>query len=220
MSSAIQWWDVEFWNRRITRSYVARDRNFTYTSSPQGVFEIDPGVGSRRNGRRAAVRHRRAGRPSLFQLAGSEYAANVGLVVLDAVRPYRAVWSSLGLRTDGWTRPGVPATIRVHPRPGLRPEVASVHVRISAPPTAAARYRVSAPTANRVGEVAPGASADEVVLLCVEPSSPIVEVASVHPVDGRRIEGPPLEPEPGPDRLVGVLIGPVAVRFTGRPCTT
>ena len=47
-----------------------------------------------------------------FQLAGSEYAANVGLVVLDAVRPYRAVWSSLGLRTDGWTRPGVPATIR------------------------------------------------------------------------------------------------------------
>ena len=216
--SAIQWWDVEFWNRRITRSYVARDGNFTYTTFPQGVFEIDP-VSGVVAGTADAPRYVIAaeGDPR-FQLAGSEYAANVGLVVLDAVRPYRAVWSSLGLRTDGWTRPGVPATIRVHPRPGLRPEVASVHIRISAPPTAAARYRVSAPTANRVGEVAPGASADEVVLLCAEPSSPVD--VSVAPSTSARIEGPPLEPEPGPDRLVGVLIGPVAVRFTGRPCTT
>ena len=214
--SAIRWWDVEFWNRRVTRSFVADDDNFTYTGFPQGVVQIDPSTGVLAGTADAPRYVVGAEGDPRFELAGVQHASNVGLVVMDAVRPYRAVWSSSGLRTDGWTRPRVPASIRVYPRPGRSPEVARVRIQISAPATAAASYRVFAATEDRMGEVAPGGVADEVVLVCAEPRTP-ADVTVIAPA-GARIEGPPLGPEPGPSRLVGVRLGPVDVSFTGRSC--
>jgi hypothetical protein len=78
------------------------------------------------------------------------------------------------------------------------------------------RYRITAATAPRVGEVPPGGTADKVVLVCSEPRRP-VDVTIATPA-GARIEGPPLGPEPGPSRVVGVRLGPVDVGFIGRPC--
>ncbi|MGH7541635.1 MAG: hypothetical protein ACRELC_11610, partial [Gemmatimonadota bacterium] len=33
-TTAIRWWDAEFWNRRVARAYVAPDETFTYTPFP------------------------------------------------------------------------------------------------------------------------------------------------------------------------------------------
>jgi len=214
--SAITWWDVEFWNRTITRSYVARDGNFAYTGFPQREIEIDP-VSGVLEGTARAPRYVVAvpGDPR-FALAGTPHARNVGLVVVAAERPYRAVWSTRGVRTDGWTRPGVPATVRVHPRPGSDPEVARVSVRILAPGADEARYTISAGTLDRSGRLAAGAAIDEVVLACVGPRRPVdVTVAAS---TSARVAAPRLEPELGLSRLVGVRVGPVSVEATGRGC--
>jgi hypothetical protein len=152
-----------------------------------------------------------------FGLEGSRLAANVGLVVIDAERPYRAVWSTTGLRTDGWTRPGVPARIRVHARPGARPEVARLSIRILAPESAPAEYRVAAETVVRSGALSAGGATDEVVLLCAGgPGLPAL--ATVSSSAAAPVEGPPLGPDPEPTRLAGVSVGPVVVEWTGRPC--
>jgi hypothetical protein len=214
--SAIQWWDVEFWNRRVTRSFVAADDNFAYTTFPQSAVRIDPATGAVAGTSDAPRYVVGVEGDHRFELAGTERSANVGLVVVDAARPYRAIWSSSGLRTDGWTRPGVPASIRLYPRPERPPEVARVRVRISAPSTAAARYRLTAATADRAGDVAAGGVVEEVVLVCNEPHTP-ADIIVIAPASAR-IEGPPLGPEPEPSRLVGVRIGPVDVGFTGRSC--
>jgi hypothetical protein len=214
--SAIQWWDVEFWNRTITRSFVASDGNFTYTNFPQRTLEIDPVSGvvpGTSNAPRYVVTTE--GDPR-FRLSGRRHASNLGLVVLDAERPYRAVWSSRGLHTDGWTRPGVPASIRVHPRPGAGPVVERVHLRLYAPERAAARYRVVADTTDRAGEIAARAAADEIVLVCVTPDRPVD--VSITASTSARVPSAPLSPEVGATRLVGVGLGSVAVQPTGRTC--
>ena len=214
--SAIQWWDVEFWNRSVTRSYVARDGNFAYTNFPQRTAEIDRASGVIAGTARAPRYVVVAAGDSRLQLSGRRHAANLGLVLLAVDRPYRAVWSSHGLRTDGWTRPDVPASTRIYPRPGSRSEVERVRVRLSAPDAAGVRYRISADTADRVGTLAPRASSDEVVLVCATPRAPVD--VTITTSTSTLIAGAPLSPEAGPSRLVGVRVGPVAVQPTGQPC--
>ena len=87
-------------------------------------------------------------------------------------RPYRAVWSSTGLQTDGWTIPGRPASIRVFGRSGSAPGVERVKITLRAPASSPARYRLVTETADRLGAVAAGAATDEIVLVCVAPGAP------------------------------------------------
>jgi hypothetical protein len=214
--SAIQWWDVEFWNRAITRSYVARDENFTYTNFPQRLLEIDPVSGVVQGTADAPPYVVVTPGDPRFGLAGDRLAENVGLAIIEAERPYRAVWSTRGVRTDGWTRPGVPASIRLHPRPGEPAEVVRIGIRIVAPASDGARYTVAGETVDREGSLAAGAATDEIVLACVGPRRPVdVTVAASTTT---RVPGPPLEPVPGPSRLVGVRVGPVTVEETREPC--
>jgi hypothetical protein len=214
--SAIQWWDVEFWNRSITRAYTAPDGNFTYTSFPLVELRVD-----RRTGLVAGTAEAPAyvvvapGDPRLG-LAGSVRAENAGLRVVDADRPYRALWSSRGLTTDGWTVPGRPASVRLYARPASRPEVLRATLSVRAPEGAAADYRLSTETANRSGTVAAGALTDEVVLVCVAPGSPVD--VTIAPTTAATVAGPPLGPEPGPRRRVGVGLGAIDVESTGRGC--
>jgi hypothetical protein len=214
--SAIQWWDVEFWNRSITRSYVAEDGHFAYTGFPQREIRIDPVTGVLAGTERAPRFVVMAPGDPRFGLAGERRAENVGLRVIDAERPYRAVWSTAGLRTDGWTRPGVPAIVRIHPRPGARPELAQLAIRIAAPESTPAEYRVTAGTASRSGTLEAGTATDEPLLACVGPRSPAVAI--VTSPTAASVDGPPLGPDPEPTRLVGVPVGPVEVEWTGRPC--
>jgi hypothetical protein len=214
--SAIQWWDVEFWNRTVTRSYSAPDGNFTYTPFPDHTLEIDRRTGAIEGTADAPAYVVVAAGDPRFGLAGAEHAANGAFRVLAVERPYRAVWSSAGLQTDGWTTPGKPASIRFFAARGAGAEVRRVEISLIGPPVADVRYRIATETADRSGAVAAGATAKETVFVCVAPEAP-VDVAITSPT---RVvsDGPPLHPEPGPKRLVGVGIGAIRVEPTGQAC--
>ena len=215
-ATAIRWWDVEFWNRTITRAFVAGDGNFTYTNFPLRTLSLDPRTGVFAGTARAPRYVIVAPGDPRFGLAGRAHALNADLVVLAADRPYRAVWASAGLRTDGWTFPGRRASIRVYAAPTAAPEVHRVTITLRAPTESDAEYRIDTETADRPGAVSAGSSAEETVFLCVATGDP-VDVGLTSPTRAL-VDGPPLQPEPGAQRRVGVRLGAVAVRPTGRRC--
>jgi hypothetical protein len=214
--SAVQLWDVEFWNRTVTQAYVAPNGNFTYTPFPVRTLAFDPLTGLTEGTSDAPRYVVSVPDDPRFGLAGSEVALNVGLRVLEAERPYRAAWSSRGLQADGWTTPDRPVPIRVYGRAGAPPEVQRVRVRLTAPAEGSATYGLEAETANRPGFVSAGTSTEEMVFVCVGPRTPAdVTVTTSESTVG---EGAPLGPEPGPRRRVGLRLGPIVVEPTGQPC--
>ena len=154
--SAIQWWDVEFWNRTVTRSYAARDGNFTYTPFPDMTLAIDRASGAIEGTADAPGYVVVAAGDPRFGLEGAEHAVNAAFRILSVERPYRAAWSSAGLQTDGWTTPGRPASIRLYARPGARPEVERVEITLHAPASSDATYRIESETTDRSGAVSAG----------------------------------------------------------------
>jgi hypothetical protein len=214
--SAIRWWDVEFWNRSVTRAYTADDGNFTYTTFPLETLRVDRTTGSIAGTSDAPAYLIVAPGDPRLGLAGRAHAENAGFRLVAVERPYRAVWSSHGLTTDGWTVRGRPASIRVYARPASQPEVQRVAITLRAPAASPGAYRVSTETADRAGEISAGSAATETVLVCVSPRSPVdVTVTSS---TSTVAAGPPLQPEPGPRRRIGILLGPIEVTPTGRTC--
>jgi hypothetical protein len=215
-TSAIRWWDVEFWNRTVTRALGAPDGNFTYTPFPLRKLRIDPVTGAvagTANAPRYVVAS--PGDPR-FGLAGTRHAENVGLVVLDAERPYRAIWTTTGLTTDGWTRPGKAAIIRIHARPGARPEIDRVRTSLRSPSGADAAYRISTAGVARVGVIPDGESTEVVVDVCATPNA--ASRVTLTSSTAATMEAARLSPVAGPTRVVGVGVGPITVEPTGRAC--
>ena len=97
------------------RAFVGPDGTFTYTPFPSTSSCVSTSRPARSSGTDDAPPYVLAApNDSRFGLAGSQTAANVGLVLRAVDRPYRALWASRGLDSDGWTTPGRPATIRVY----------------------------------------------------------------------------------------------------------
>jgi hypothetical protein len=212
--SAIQWWDAEFWNNRARRAFVVPDRTYTYTPFPSTVLRLDYATGRFAGTDDAPPYVLAAPNDARFGLAGAQTAANVGLVVRQVERPYRAVWATRGLDSDGWTRPGRPTTIRLFADPAKPTEAATVTVLLDAPPEAAApvSYRLG----NQRGTIAPGTRVQPVQTVCI-PAGGHADL----PLDVRgstAIAGPPLGPQPGPVRNVGVVVSGVFVSDERQPC--
>ena len=208
--SAILWWDVEFWNNSVTQAFVVPDGTFTYTPFPSRTLAVDFATGQF---------DRTAGAPpfvvvspsdSRFALAGTQAAANVGLMLIIAERPYRALWATRGLDADGWTRPGRPATLRVFAEPGRPSQLVRVSIVLDSPPeaSAAVEYRLE----DASGAVAPGMRSVAVREVCV----PARGHADQTLVAGRAatIAGLPLLPKPGP-RTVGLAVSGVELETLG-----
>ncbi len=116
--SAVLWWESELWNERVTRNLVTPDGTWTYTPFPSQTIRLDFASGRFAGTEYAPPYVLASGTDSRFGLAGSQAAANLGLVLLAADRPYRALWATRGLEVDGWTRPGKPSILRVYAQPG------------------------------------------------------------------------------------------------------
>lgn len=215
-TTAIRWWDVEFWNRTVTETYVVADGNFTYTPYRSRTLEIDWPTGVIAGTADAPPFVVVAPADHRFLLAGSRHASNVGLVVWAVDRPYRVVWASRDLQTDGWTQPARPATIRIYGRPQSGPELVDVQVTVRAPSDSPARYRISTPDVTRTGALSPGGFGAKTVSVCV-PAGSGAEVTLSSPTSAP-IAGPPLSPELRPPRLVGVALDAVSIQPTGREC--
>jgi hypothetical protein len=211
-TTAIRWWDVELWSRTVTDAYVAGDGNFRYTPFPHGVLEIDWATGKVEDTADAPAFVVAAPGDSRFLLAGRERATNLGFVVRAVERPYRAVWMTRGLETDGWTMPGRPATIRAYARGRKRTELVRLRISVHAPTLAPARYRISTQRGTRVAELAPSTARREDVVVCAPADVTIAGLSTA------QIEGVQLSPEVRDTRTVGVSIGPISARSLGGGC--
>ena len=212
--SAIQWWDAEFWNNRARQAFVVPDGTYTYTPFPSTVLRLDFATGRFAGTDDAPPFVLTAPNEARFGLAGAQTAANVGLVLRQVERPYRAQWATRGLDSDGWTRPGRPATIRLYADPGAPSQAATVTVLLDAPAEA------GGPVSYRLGEqrgtIAPGTRVQPVQTVCM----PAGGHADLTLDAGRAaaIAGPPLGPNPGPVREVGVVVSGVFVSDERQPC--
>lgn len=215
-TSAIRWWDVEFWNRSVTQTYVASDGNFSYTPFPHRLLAIDWSTGEIAGTSDAPPYVVAAPGDSRFQLAGRKHAVNLGLEVRAVDRPYRALWMTRRLETDGWTRPGRPATIRVYGQRSDRPELVRLRITVRAPSSASARYRISTPSNARVGSLSAREERVEDISVCV-PAGSTADVTMTG-WSSARIDGAPLSPEARATRRVGVGVGPIALRRITREC--
>jgi hypothetical protein len=210
-TTAIRWWDVEFWNRRATRAYVVGDGNFRYTPFPHRELEIDWATGEVAGTDDAPAFVVASPGDSRFQLAGSDRAANLGFVVRAAERPYRAVWRTRGLQADGWTTPGRPATIRVYG--GNRRELVDLGVGLRAPASRSSAYRLTTRGQGRTGILDPGTSKTELMRLCL-PARSVADLTLTSP-SSTQIEGLQLSPVVDETRAVGVGVGPISARRLG-----
>jgi dolichyl-phosphate-mannose-protein mannosyltransferase len=215
-TTAIRWWDVEFWNRTITQNFVAPDGNFSYTPFPRQALEIDWSTGEVAGTAGAPSYVVAAPHDPRFGLAGRMHAANVELVVMTVDRPYRVTWMTRGLQTDGWTNPGRPATIRVYGQGSSRLELVEVRISMRAPSSASARYRLSTRISTQAGAIGAGGASTRIVRVCTVARSP-VDIVLTGWSSGRE-DKPRLSPEIRGTRHVGVGVGPIAVLPTGRAC--
>lgn len=211
-TTAIRWWDLELWNRSITHAYVASDGNFRYTPFPHRTIAIDWSTGEVAATADAPPFVVAAPGDSRFLLAGRERAANLGFVVRTVERPYRAVWTTRGLETDGWTKPNRPATIRVYARDRGGTELVRLRISVRAPTAAPARYRISTTRVTRVAQLAPSTGRTEDVVVCAPADVTIAGLSTTE------IEGVQLSPEVGDTRTVGVAVGPISARPLGGGC--
>jgi hypothetical protein len=140
--SAILWWDVEFWNRSVTRTF-SNDPAFTYTpydQFPTHPIRIDPRTGVLAGTERAPRYVVLADGDSRLRLIGTSVGVSYGLSIFDVPRPYRARVATYGLDDDGWTRPGRPARVRVFAVPGAAAERVDLKIHLGAPPTGPASF--------------------------------------------------------------------------------
>jgi hypothetical protein len=206
-TTAIRWWDAEFWNRRTTHAYVATDTHFAYTPFPAETLNFDPKTGVVADTDNAPAYVLGAPGDYRFELAGSTVAENVGLVVRSVERPYRALWSIEGLEPDGWTRPGDAAWMTVHGRGRVRARLTLV-----APRDDDARYRVAAKGQRREGTLAAGTGRIVVVTGCAP------YFVLVNGTSDAQVPALQLSPTVEGTRSVGVLVGPIEVEPLQRPC--
>jgi len=212
-TTAIRWWDVEFWNRSVTHAYVAMDENFRYTPFPHRALEINWATGEAHGTDDAPAYVVAAPGDSRFLLAGREQAANLGFAVRRVKRPYRALWMSRGLQTDGWTTPGRPAAIRAYARARARSELVRLRITLRAPDVTPAEYQLSAAGRTRAGALAAAEQRTETVRLCLSPGS--LANIGLTSTSSAQIAGVQLGPGVDETRAVGVGVGPISIRFYG-----
>jgi hypothetical protein len=215
-TTAIRWWDVEFWNRGVARTYVGADRHFTYTPFPSETLAIDPVTGEVEGVEHPAEYVVTSPRDPRFQLAGSKVAENVGVVVWTLERPYRALWATEGLETDGWTRPGLPALLRVYGSGGDGPELVQVRVTVRAPDESPARYELRIGADRRCGMLSAAAEREERFTVCVAAGS--FAGLTLVGTSSTQIAAVQLSPTVEGTRAVGMLVGPISVHPLRLPC--
>jgi hypothetical protein len=111
--SAVTWWNVEFWNARVTRAYIVGGW-FYYTPDPfpRPTLRVDFATGAIEGDTPDYLA--RTTVDSRFRPVGPTVGVAPDLEVVRVERPARAAWATRGLAPDGWTRRGIPAVLRVY----------------------------------------------------------------------------------------------------------
>jgi len=125
--SAVTWWNLEFWNARVTHAYIVGGW-FYYTPDPfpRPTLRVDFATGAIEGDPPDYLV--RTTIDSRFRPAGPTVGVAPDMEVVRVDRPARAGWATRGLAPDGWTRRGIPAVLRVY---GDGP--VDVRITVSAP---------------------------------------------------------------------------------------
>ncbi|MDQ3672106.1 MAG: hypothetical protein M3364_06675, partial [Actinomycetota bacterium] len=127
-------------------------------------------------------------------------------------RPYRVLWASRGLQTDGWATPGQAATIRAYAR-AEGAELVGLRIQLRAANVAPVEYRLTAAGRTRAAELQPGEERAETVRVCI-PAGSVADVRLTSTSDAR-ITDVQLGPGVEETRAVGVGVGPISIRSFG-----
>lgn len=116
-ATAGYWWDLEFWNRSVTRATYPGNKFAEIQSTfPKLDLRFDP-----RTGRATVSPTRYVAESDLetrFRVRGTTVSLTRDVRLIDAGRSWQADWISRGLDDDGFTVPGRTATVRVFPLAG------------------------------------------------------------------------------------------------------
>ena len=167
-ATAAFWWDLEFWNRSVTRAAYLRNRFAEQQATfPKLHLTFDPATG------RANVSPTRyvaeSDRETRFRIDGPSLTVQRDVRVIDATRPWRLDWITFGLDDDGFTVPGRRATIRLFPAPGQHGRLmryVSVQLQSHGAPQGA---ELSSSTGSRRVDLAAGSDTTAQVTVCVPP---------------------------------------------------
>lgn len=160
------WWDTEFWNESVSRSYVYEGAP-AFTAFPFEPLEVDYDSGRIEAGTDADLLLLPAGNVRLRPVATEAIPSPDGhLTLLRTPRPLRAEWATRGILDDGWTVVGG-GTIRVYGS-GTR-EARRIALTIASSPDVGERrrYTLDAADRRRTGVVAGGATAEDHIDVCV-----------------------------------------------------
>ena len=113
------WWDLEFWNRSVTRgAYIDNEYAEIQTTFAKLPLTFDPATGIANI---SPTRYlAQSGRDSRFRMRGKQVSLTRDVLLIDAGRHWRTDWLTLGIDSDGFTFPGHRSTIRVYPFAGQR----------------------------------------------------------------------------------------------------
>jgi hypothetical protein len=163
------WWDLEFWNRSVTRA-VYVDSKFAEIQStfPRVALGFDPRTGRANQSPTQYVAQ--SDSDARFGVRGKivTIARNVRLV--DAGPAWRLDWRTYGLDDDGFTLPGRQTSLRVYPAAGQsKPTLRFVQFLVLAGPAPESATFTSS-TGSWTAQVAASAEATAQTTVCVPPT--------------------------------------------------
>jgi hypothetical protein len=208
------WWDVEFWNESAVETIA--DMSVRSTRPWPELFDPRTGAAHETLPTRYALFY---GNDVRFRLAGIQHVFDRGAYIVEPERPWRADWVARGIWPDGWTRPHVPMTITVYAKPGQRTPVRRyVTLAASSPdPVEDRPVTVESNLERWSGAIAPQASLDRQVQLCVPPrgsATVTIRTPSVSGVYRDPTKGPPTGLD---NRPAGILVRTVALADEAPP---
>ncbi|MEO5575120.1 MAG: hypothetical protein ABIR67_07770 [Gaiellaceae bacterium] len=202
------WWDVEFWNESAVETMA--DMSLKGATPWHEEFYPRTGAALETLATRYALFY---GNDVRFRLAGIQRHYDRGAYIVEPERPWRADWIMRGIYADGWTRPHTAATITVFAKPDQRtPLRRFLTLAASSPdPDEDRPVTIRSNLERWSGAIAPGASLDRLVTVCVPPSGSgrvTIATPSVSGVYRDPTVGPPTGVD---DRPAGILLRTVAL---------
>ncbi len=203
------WWDAEFWNESVVAMpdlVAGKEEDAPWASA----FEPKGGAMRQPGSTRYVVSH---GSDVRFRLAARQVTFERGAYLLEPEVPWRAEWITSQIYADGWTKPHVPARIRVYAKPGQQTALRRfLTVSVASPaPLEPRPLTIRSNLDDWDGFIPPDQSIDRGTSVCVPPGGyGDVEIETPHVSDVYR------DPTEGPltgetDRPVGVLLRSIAM---------
>jgi Dolichyl-phosphate-mannose-protein mannosyltransferase len=212
-ATAAFWWDLEFWNRSVTRAAYPGNRFAEIqTTFPRLDLTFDRASG------RASISPTQyvaeSDRETRFQISGTTVTVQRDVRLIDAGAAWRADWITDGLDDDGFTAPGRTAVLRVFPPPGQRGSVRRFLTLRFLAATKGLGVRVGA---GPVVPVAVGVNRDVPATVCVPARRPAV--LRIRGVGSGVVHGDLGTPAGiGASRIRGVQVERISLADETAPC--